>query len=67
MDFDRDIWITANSLIKLYGDDAEIRAAMRHDELLDQGDVDGVLVWGRIVKAVRELLAEIVPEGGIVH
>ena len=39
---DRDIRTTANSLIKQHGEDAVIHAAMRYDELLDQGDVDGV-------------------------
>ena len=62
---DRDIWTTANSLIKQHGEDAVIHAAMRHDELLDQGDVDGVFVWKRVIKAVREFQAEEPP--GAVH
>ena len=40
---------------------------MRHDELLENGDVDGVLIWGKIVRVVRELLAQVVPEGTMVH
>ena len=56
---------TANSLIKQHGEDAEIHAAMRRDELLDQGDVDGVFVWKRILEAVKELQSK--PEGGTVH
>jgi len=65
MTSDRDIWTTANSLIKHHGEDAEIHAAMQHDELLDQGDVDGVFVWKRVIRAVKELQS--MPEGGTVH
>ena len=65
MTSDRDIWITANSLIKQHGEDAEIHAAMRHDELLDQGDIDGVMVWKRILKAVKELLSK--PDASTLH
>ncbi len=38
--------------------DAPIHAAMRADELLDQGDLDGKVVWLRILAAVKERLAE---------
>ena len=41
--------------IRLHGIDAPIHAAMRADELLDKGDLDGYAVWKRIVKAVEEL------------
>lgn len=51
-----DIYRTANTLFREHGDKATIHAAMRADELLDQGDLDGVAVWKRIVKAVEELL-----------
>lgn len=50
-----------------YGEDALIHAAMRHGELLDKGDVDGAMVWGRVVRVIRELLLEVVPEGKTVH
>ncbi len=43
---------------------APIHAAMRADELLDQGDMDGKVVWLRILAAVKELLAE-EPEGTV--
>ena len=39
-----------------------IHAAMRADALLDHGDMDGVAVWKRILKAVDELLADGYPE-----
>lgn len=55
MTSDLDIWRTANILVKQHGDDAEIVAAQRADELLDKGDLEGQRVWKRIVAAVREL------------
>ena len=39
---DRDIYATANLLIKQHGDEASIYAAQRADELLDKGDFVGV-------------------------
>ena len=39
------IFRSANTLVKLYGNDAPSRAAMRADALLDQGDLDGYAVW----------------------
>jgi hypothetical protein len=53
---DRDIWATAKLLIDQHGDDATIHAAMRADEMLEQGDVDGQAAWKRILHAVGELL-----------
>ena len=60
-------WRAANLLIKQHGDDAPIRAAMRADELLEAGDVDGQAVWKRVLAAVDELLSEERPEGVEVH
>jgi len=51
---DIDIWRAANLLIKRHGDDASIIAAQRADELLEQGDVEGQIVWKRIVSAIIE-------------
>jgi len=62
-----DIYQTANELIKQHGEDAPIHAAMRADELLDAGDMDGQAVWKRILAAVEELLAKEPPEGAKVH
>jgi hypothetical protein len=52
---ERDIWIAANEMIKLYGEDAIVRAAMRADGLARQDDEDGYRVWKRIAAAIREL------------
>ncbi len=64
---DLDIWRSAKLLIDQHGDDAPIHAAMRVDELLDKGDLDGRAVWVRILTAVEGLLSEERPEGASVH
>ncbi len=64
---DLDIYRSARLLIDTHGDEAPIHAAMRIDELLDKGDLDGRGVWRRILKAVEELLSEERPEGVRVH
>ena len=67
MTSDIDLYRSANELIEQHGEDAPILAAMRADELMDAGDMDGRAVWLRIVKAVEELLSEERPEGEKVH
>ncbi len=58
MTSDLDIYRAANELIKQYGDAADIEAAMRADERLAAGDMEGGAVWLRIVKAIEEFLSE---------
>ena len=53
MTSDLDIYRSANVLVKHHGQDAPIEAAMRADELLEAGDLEGCEVWKRIVKAVN--------------
>ncbi len=62
-----DIYRSANDLIKQHGEDAPIEAAMRADECLAAGDMEGEAVWLRIVKAVEELLSEERPDDAEVH
>ena len=62
---DRDIWLSAKRLVDLYGEDATIHAAMRADELLEQGDLDGAGTWRRVLAAVKEL--ERTEPSGAVH
>ncbi len=62
-----DIYRAANELIEQHGDAADIEAAMRADELMDAGDMEGEAVWLRIVKAVEELLSEERPDDAEVH
>jgi hypothetical protein len=64
---DIDIYRSANELIKQHGDAADIEAAMRADERLAVGDMDGEAVWLRIVKAVEELLSKERPDDAEVH
>ena len=62
-----DIYRTANELIKQHGEDAPIHAAMRTDELLDAGDLDGQAVWKRILAAVEELQSKERPKDATVN
>ncbi len=62
-----DIYRSANELIEQHGDAADIEAAMRADELMEAGDMEGEAVWLRILKAIAELLSEERPEGEKVH
>ncbi len=64
---DLDTYRAANELIKQFGDAADIEAAMRADECVAAGDMEGEAVWLRIVKAIEELLSEERPEGAEVH
>ncbi len=67
MTSDLDIYRSANELIKQRGDTADIEAAMRADERLAAGDMEGEAVWLRILKAIEELPAKERPEGEKVH
>ena len=53
---DLDIYRSAKLLVDQHGDEAPIHAAMRIDELLVKGDLDGRAVWRRILGAIEELL-----------
>jgi len=53
-----DIWRTANLMVKQHGDEAPIFTAMRADEMLENGDLTGQLVWRRVLRAVEELLRD---------
>ncbi len=47
-----DLWRAAQVMIKRYGDGATIEAAMRADEFLDQGILDGQRLWVRIMRTM---------------
>ena len=51
---DPDVWRAAQLIVKRHGADAAIVAAQRADELFNEGDLDGVAVWKRILHAVQE-------------
>lgn len=52
-----ELWACANEAIKQHAFDAPIFAAMRADELLEEGDDAGAATWRLIVKRINELLA----------
>ncbi len=53
---DIDIYRSAKLLVEQHGADALIEAALKADELLNAGDLDGQAVWLRIRAAAVELL-----------
>ena len=63
----RDIYRTANLMIKQHGEEASIHAAMKADEMLAQGNLDGKAIWLGVIKAIEELQSEERPEGVEVH
>ncbi len=58
-----DIYRAANVLVKQHGQDAPIHAAMRADELLEAGDLEGCAVFKRVLKIVEEMLSKERPPG----
>ena len=60
---DLDIFRSANILVKRHGQGAPIHAAMRADELLDKGDLEGCAVFKRVIRAVEEMLSKERPPG----
>lgn len=50
-----DVYRTANLFIQQHGEDAAIQAAMKADEMLARGDMDGKAVWMRVIEAIEEL------------
>ena len=62
---DLDIYQSAKILVEQHGAGALIEAALKADELLDAGDLDGRAVWLRIRTAVLEILKP--GDGQVVH
>ncbi len=67
MTSDLDIYRAANLLVMQHGEDAPIEAAMRADAMLEKGDLDGLAVWKRILRAVEELQGADPAPGTWVH
>ena len=63
MTSDLDIYRTASVLIREHGDEADLVAAMRADEFLDKGDIDGSAVWKRVLRAIKEIRRQEPREG----
>ena len=64
---DLDIYRSAQVLVKQNGAAAPVHAAMRADELLKAGDLDGAAVWKRILRAVEELQGTVSKSGEVVN
>lgn len=54
---ERNVFLTAQQLIKQQGDSASTLAALRANELLAKGDAEGRSVWLRVVEAIRAIRA----------
>ncbi len=67
MTSDLDIYRSANLLVKHHGPDAAIHAAMRADAMLEAGDLDGLAIWKRILRAVEELQGAVPKPGEAVN
>jgi hypothetical protein len=52
---DLDIYRSAQVLIREHGEDAALEAAMRADAMLDKGDLEGYVMWKRVLRAVEEM------------
>ena len=63
MTSDIDIYRSAHALIQRYGEGAAIQAAIKADDMLDRGDLDGVAVWRLIVAAINEMQRETLEPG----
>jgi hypothetical protein len=48
---EREIWLVAKAMIQRYGNNAEMEAAERADELLEKGDMESAVAWRRCSKA----------------
>jgi hypothetical protein len=64
---DLDIYRTASVLIREHGDEADLVAAERADGFLEAGDIDGSMVWKRVLKAVKEIQKQEPEEGEAVN
>ena len=52
---DFDIWRAANLLIEQHGEDAERVAMRRVEDMNEENDLEGFMVWSRIRRAVATL------------
>ncbi len=64
---DLDIYRGASVIIKQYGQDAPIHAAMRADATLKAGDPDGYAVWRRMLRVIEELQGTAPGPGAQLH
>ena len=55
---DIDVYRSAKLFIDKHGDEASIHAAMKADDMLERGDMDGRGVWLRIMGAINDMQRE---------
>lgn len=55
---DWELWACAQEMIHQHGADAAVRAAMKADALLFDGEREGAAAWQRIVHRINRLEAE---------
>jgi hypothetical protein len=67
MTSDLDIYRTASVLIREHGEEADFVAAQRADGFLEAGDIDGQMIWKRVLAAVKEIQREEPEEGEAVN
>jgi hypothetical protein len=60
---EREIYLAAQAMIRRYGDEADVQAAIRADELMAAGDMEGQRTWLRIVQAIETLRKDAPGEG----
>lgn len=56
-----ELWACANHFVERYEAEAPVMAAMRADELLEAGDVEGAHTFAAIIRRIERLLSP--PEG----
>jgi hypothetical protein len=56
--FDWEMWACANEQLRQHGENAAIFAAIRADELLEEGDQDGLHNWLLIIDRIEQLVAK---------
>ncbi len=64
---DLDIYRSARVLIDQHGEDAPIWAAQKADAMLERGNLDGKLLWLKILEATKYLLSKERPPGATVQ
>lgn len=58
-----ELWACANHLIRKHGETAALEATMRADELLAEGDLEGMRTFQAIARRIDQLLE--VPNGTV--
>jgi hypothetical protein len=60
-----DIYRAAKLVIDRHGDDAVLYASGRADFLMEDGDIEGAVIWRRITVAVEELQRQRRPDEAV--